>query len=140
MFGSTARGDARPNSDLDFLVDVEPGLPDRPEARLRLFTNGNGFGEVFPDDSAGDPQLRRDLPRGAAFHQDFMTNDVYVVHPEHPFQRTRSATLRQPAIRPSGGSLSERRMDHFPGGAPKGSGSALQDLATRYYHPNHEPE
>lgn len=42
---------------------------------------------------------------------------MYLVHPEHPPadpKRTASAT----AIRPSGGSLSERRMDHFPGGAP----------------------
>jgi len=35
--------------------------------------------------------------------------------------------LRKPAIRPSGGSVSERRMDHFPSGAPSavrvGSGS-----------------
>ena len=28
-----------------------------------------------------------DLP-GAAFDQDLMTSDMYLVHPEHPFQRT----------------------------------------------------
>src|SRR5712691_11812958 len=35
-----------------------------------------------------------------------------------PSSRPRSGNAPQPAIRPSGGSLSERRMDHFPSGAP----------------------
>ena len=99
--------------------DAHPhGLPDGSRPRLCLSAFRNGVGEVFPDGPARNPQLFRDLPRGAALYQDFMTNDVYLVHPEHPFQRTRSQRFGQAAIRPPGGSLSERRMDHFPTGAP----------------------
>ncbi|MBA2301679.1 MAG: hypothetical protein H0W08_03500 [Acidobacteria bacterium] len=36
--------------------------------------------------------------------------------------------LRKPAIRPSGGSLSERRMDHFPSGAPRVDRADLNSL------------
>jgi len=42
---------------------------------------------------------------------------VNLIHPEHP-PADPKLTFRATAIRPPGGSLSERRMDHFPSGAP----------------------
>jgi hypothetical protein len=54
----------------------------------------------------------------APVHQDFVMNDVNLIRPEHPPSEPEAQRFGQPAIRPSGGSLSERRMDHFPSGAP----------------------
>src|SRR6185503_18789722 len=40
-----------------------------------------------------------------------------LVHLEHPSQRTPKPCASATAIRPPGGSLSDRRVDHFPSGA-----------------------
>ena len=94
--------------------------PPRPAAAAALvsFRTGHRLLEILPDRQPRNPELFRDLPLRAALHQHLVTNDMYLVHLEHPFQRTPEPPLRKPAIRPSGGSLSERRMDHFLSGAP----------------------
>ena len=57
----------------------------------------------------GSKNILGDSPLGAAFDQDLMTNDMYLVHPEHPFQRT--PELLRSASPPSG-----PQVDQFPSG------------------------
>jgi hypothetical protein len=94
--------------------------PDGPRPRRRRLTDRPRLRDVLPHRPPRQPQLFGHLPLRPAFHQHLVTDDMHLVHPEHPFQRT--AELGSPAsppCRPSGGSLSERRVDHFPSGAPK---------------------
>jgi hypothetical protein len=43
---------------------------------------------------------------------------MHLIHPEHPSSELRIPRSGKPAIRPSGGLLSERRLVYFPSGAP----------------------
>ena len=73
--------------------------------------------QVLLDCQPRDPELFRDLPLLAAFHQYFVSEYIDLVHLEHPPSGPEARRFGKPAIRPPGGSLSERRLDHFPSGA-----------------------
>src|SRR4030095_5244472 len=67
-----------------------------------------------------------------------------LIHLEHPSQRTpKLSAPARPAIRPPGGSLSERRVDHFPSGASNGKEVTVElnqaDPGTsgKHFHPAH---
>ena len=94
--------------------------PPRPAAAARRasFRTGAACVQVLADRHPRDPQLARHRPLRPALHQHFVPNDMYLIHPEHPLQRTPDRRSGKPAVRSSGGLLSERRMDHFPSGAP----------------------
>jgi hypothetical protein len=47
-----------------------------------------------------------------------MTNDMYLIHSEHPPSEPEAPRFGQSPLMLPGGSLSERRVDHFPSGAP----------------------
>ena len=68
------------------------------------------------------PSSRATGPLRPPLHQHLVPDHMHLIHPEHPLQRTPAPrTPASPLVRPSGGLLSERRMDHFPSGAPKRS-------------------
>ena len=67
---------------------------------------------------AGTSRLFRHLPLRTAFHQHFVTEYMDLIYLEHPHSADSGARrFGKPAVRPPGGSLSERRVDHFPSGA-----------------------
>jgi len=43
---------------------------------------------------------------------------MHLIHPEHPSSELRISQSGKPAVRPSGGLLSERRLVYFLSGAP----------------------
>ena len=68
VFGSVARGDARPDSDVDLLVAFEPGTSwiERSELREALSTLLDGRDvDVVPLRESSDPALRAALAREA---------------------------------------------------------------------------
>jgi hypothetical protein len=64
-----------------------------------------------------------------------MSDNMHLIHPEHPFSEPRITQSGKSAIRPSGGLLSERRLVYFLSGAPtapvsaglKGAADKIQD-------------
>jgi hypothetical protein len=83
--------------------------PHRPGSRLGLPPHRLRPLDVLADCDPRDPDLLRDLSSGAAVDQHLMANDMYLVHLEHPLQRTRGAGS-------SAGPLSGLQVDQFPSG------------------------
>ncbi len=103
--------------------------PHRPPPRLRLLARRRRLVQILPDRHPRDPQLARHRPLRPPFHQHLVPDHMHLVHPEHPLQRTPAPrTPASPLVRPSGGLLSERRMDHFPSGAPTRRRLSLRQL------------
>ena len=88
---------------------VPHGVPDRPRPDQGLLPNGGGLLEILSNRQPRNPELFRDLPPRAALHQHFVTNDMHLIHLEHPSQRTPEPTSS--ASPPSG-----PQVDHFPSG------------------------
>ena len=85
-------------------------LPHRARPRRRLPPHRRRAVDVLADRDPRDAEFLGDLPLRLAVDQHLMSNDMYLVHPEHPLQRTPELnSSASPPIRPSGGSLSERR-------------------------------
>ena len=89
----------------------DPGsdrVPHRPGPRARLFPLRRHRAHVLAHRQPRIPNALATCRCDRPSHQHLVANDVYLVHPEHPPADPKhpvSAT----AIRPSGGSLSERR-------------------------------
>jgi CheY-like chemotaxis protein len=83
-------------------------VPHRPRPGLRFPPHRYRLGEVLLDRQPRNPQLLRDLPLGAAFHQHFVTNDMDLIHSQHPPSGPEADASGQP---PSG-----LQVDHFPSG------------------------
>ena len=98
-------------------------VPHRPGPRpgLRL-PRGDRLLQVLADRDARQPQLAGDRPLRPPLHQHLVSDDMHLIHPEHPFSEPRIPRSGKSAIRPSGGLLSERRLVYFLSGAPR-SGS-----------------
>jgi hypothetical protein len=64
---------------------------------------------------------------------------MYLIHPEHPFSEPRIPRSGKPAIRPSGGLLSERRLVYFLSGAPRVLGQDWSQSARDDYN-QHDPD
>src|SRR5262249_22034156 len=94
-------------------------VPHRPIARFRLPANRDRFGEILADRQSRNAKLFRNRPLRATFHQHLVAKNMGLIHLEHPSQRTPKPSASATAIMPSGGSLSERRVDHFPSGASR---------------------
>ena len=95
-------------------------VPHRPRPRRRLlFSKRDRLIEVLPDRDARQSQLTGDGPLRPPLHQHFVSNDMYLIHPEHPSSELRIPRSGKPAVRPSGGLLSERRLVYFLSGAPR---------------------
>ena len=73
------------------------------------FRIGSRFLEVLADRHPRKSQLPGHVPLRSAFHQHFMPNDMHLIHPEHPFQRTPDAL--DPASSQSG-----PQVVYFPSG------------------------
>jgi hypothetical protein len=85
-------------------------VPDGPGARhRRRFPRRDRLIQVFPDRDARQPQLAGDRPLSPPLNKYFVSNDMHEIHPEHPPAKPRIPRSGKPAIRPSGGLLSERR-------------------------------
>ena len=74
--------------------------------------------QYFRDRHPRQSQLPRHRPLRPALHQHLVPDDMHLIHPEHPPSGPRIPRSGKPAIRPSGGLLSERRMVYFLSGAP----------------------
>lgn len=63
-------------------------------------------------------QLPSDRSLGPPFDEHLVSHDMHLIHPEHPLSGRRIPRSGKPAVRPSGGLLSERRLAYFLTGAP----------------------
>ena len=85
--------------------------PPPPSAR------GAAWSRYLPDRDARQPQLAGHRPLRPPLHQHFVPNDMHLIHPEHPLQRTPDPSIRQArhqalrwsTFRAAIGLLSERR-------------------------------
>jgi hypothetical protein len=93
-------------------------VPHRSRARLRLPSHRHRLRQVLLHRQPREPQLLRNLPLRPAFHQHLVTNDMDLIHSQHPPSGPEAHASGNRLLRSPGGSLSERRVDHFPGGAP----------------------
>ncbi len=94
-------------------------VPDWPRPGRRLqFPRRDRLIHVLPDGDARQPQLTGDRPLRPPLYQHFVSNDMHEIHPEHPSSELRIPRSGKPAVRPSGGLLSERRLVYFLSGAP----------------------
>src|SRR5688572_3695995 len=66
---------------------VDPGtdlLPHGAGPRLRLLPHGLRAFDVLANRDPRDPELLRDLSLRPTFDQYLVTNDMYLIHSEHP--------------------------------------------------------
>ena len=99
------------------LADHVPHRPG-PGPGLHL-PRGGRLLQVLADRDARQPQLAGDRPLRPPLHQHLVSDNMHLIHPEHPFSEPRIARSGKSAIRPSGGLLSERRLVYFLSGAPR---------------------
>ena len=82
------------------------------------FRTGTAWPTYLPTVVRDSPNSRATAPLRPSLDEHFVPNYMHLIHPEHPLSGPRIPRSGKPAIRPSGGLLSERRMAYFLSGAP----------------------